>query len=181
MLVDDPRVTEMLRTNLGEHVGVAFEIFGALSPTPAGDGVGVTRSWDPDSREAPSLFHWSALTSTMLNLRTEEFIVSLVADRATTEQTSGGDQAAAAAAAAAAATAAATAAESGGAEAGKVSLWHTLLAWMHAAPVYETLVSLLAKALGGGDSDGEAAADTLMDALTQSDALPAAVLSNLNR
>jgi len=54
MLVDDPRVTEMLRGNLGTLMPVLFEIFECLP-----------QLWSSESREGPSLYHWSALLHTV--------------------------------------------------------------------------------------------------------------------
>merc|ERR1712093_413912 len=57
MLVDDPRVSQMLFDNLSDLAPVAFEIFENLTP----------ETWSMEDREVPSLFHWSALVHTMLN------------------------------------------------------------------------------------------------------------------
>merc|ERR1711871_255818 len=50
-----------------------------------------------------------------------------------------------------------------------------LLPWMTAAPVYETMVMLAAKALSQAN-----ASEILMEALTKNDALPEQILRNLN-
>ena len=68
MLVDDPRVSQMLFDNLSDLAPVAFEIFENLTP----------ETWSMEDREVPSLFHWSALVHTMLNARTTEMIQTFV-------------------------------------------------------------------------------------------------------
>ena len=124
MLVDDPRVSEMLMDSLTEHMPVAFEIFESTTPT----------AWSMENRDLPSLYHWSALMHTMFTAHTAQFCQAFV------------DQ----------------------------DLMSLLLPWMTAAPVYETLVQLVAKAL----SQPEASA-VLMEALTQTSALPEQILANL--
>jgi hypothetical protein len=119
---------------------------------------------------APSLFHWSALTHTMLSVGVGEFVGGLV-------------------------------------EGGRL---RTLLKWMHTAPVCETLVTVVATALGdrsvpGADHThillstqvvycvgassgsnaqtrtGGGAGAVLLEALTQSNELANVLLGNLQQ